>query len=121
MVWKRICAVSSIPKNALRRVDVEGIPLIVANFGAGFRAFPPVCPHMEEPLSESGILADCVLTCTKHLWAWDLRLDKMLGETEKPLRFYEVKVSDGDLYALIDNEIVYEFDGDDEEGDDFFS
>jgi nitrite reductase/ring-hydroxylating ferredoxin subunit len=121
MAWKKVCAVSAIQENALLKVNVDGISLVVANYGSGFRAFPPICPHMEEPLDESGILADCVLTCTKHLWAWDLRTDKMLGETEKPLRFYDVKVDRGDLYALIDHEIIYDFDGGEEESDDFFS
>ena len=41
---------------------------------SGFRAIPPLCPHMEEPLEESGIIANCALTCTKHLWSWDLQL-----------------------------------------------
>jgi toluene monooxygenase system ferredoxin subunit len=121
MAWKKICPASSVQENELLKVEIDGISLIVANYGGGFRAFPPICPHMEEPLEESGILADCVLTCTKHLWAWDLRSDKTLGETEKPLRFYELRVSDGDLYALIDHEIVYDFDGDEDESDDFFS
>jgi toluene monooxygenase system ferredoxin subunit len=77
---------------------------------------------MEEPLDESGVIANCVLTCTKHLWSWNLASLDMLGETERPLQSYETKEEDGKVFALIDKEIVYEFDeesgGDD---DDFFS
>jgi toluene monooxygenase system ferredoxin subunit len=45
MSWKRICAA-----NTLTNINVDGIAVIVANYGTGYRVFPPVCPHMEEPL-----------------------------------------------------------------------
>ena len=59
-------------RELLKKFTVDGIALVIANYGSGFRAIPPMCPHMEEPLEESGVIADCTLTCTKHLWSWDL-------------------------------------------------
>jgi toluene monooxygenase system ferredoxin subunit len=101
---------------------VDGVALVIANYGSGFRAIPPLCPHMEEPLEESGVIADCALTCTKHLWSWDLSSLAMLGETERPLKTYEVKLENDDVLAFIDKELVYEFeDEDDMADDDFFS
>jgi toluene monooxygenase system ferredoxin subunit len=121
MSWKRVCKTADVPANSLKKFWVDGIELIVVNYGSGFRAIPPICPHMEEPLEGSGVIADCTLTCTKHLWAWDLRsLDKM-GETEKALGIYEVRQEGDDLLAFVDKEIVYEFDEDDDmDDDDFF-
>jgi toluene monooxygenase system ferredoxin subunit len=76
---------------------------------------------MEEPLAESGVIANCTLTCTKHLWSWDLRSLEKLGETERPLGIYEVKQEGGDVLAFVDKEIVYEFDEEDDmDDDDFF-
>lgn len=121
MSWKRICKVTDVPKDSLKKFWVDGIALVVANYGSGFRAFPPVCPHMEEPLEESGIIADCTLTCTKHLWAWNLRTLDKLGETEKTLGIYETKQEGDNILVFVDKEIVYAFDDEDDmDDDDFF-
>jgi len=122
MTWKRICEVAEIPQNSVRQFNVDGTAIVIVNYGEGFRAIPPVCPHMEEPLAESGVVARCILTCTKHLWAWDLRTLKMQGETERPLKTYEVKEQNGMLLANIEAELRYDFDdeGGDSDDDDFF-
>ena len=122
MTWKRVCKVTDVPENELRKFTVDGVALVIANYGSGFRAIPPLCPHMEEPLEESGVIANCVLTCTKHLWSWDLSSLDMLGETERPLQSYGVKLENGDILAFIDKELVYEFEDEgDIQDDNFFS
>jgi len=122
MSWKQVCNAADVPANTLKKFVTGGVSLVVANYDGTFRALPPVCPHMEEPLEESGVIANCVLTCTKHLWAWNLASLDTLGEAEKPLQSYETKEEDGKVFAFIDKEIVYEFDEDDGDGDDdFFS
>ena len=63
--------------------------VIVVNYGEGVRVLPPICPHMEEPLEVSGVVANCKMTCTKHLWSWDLRSLCPQGETEKPSKTKE--------------------------------
>jgi toluene monooxygenase system ferredoxin subunit len=75
---------------------------------------------MEEPLEESGVVARCVLTCTKHLWAWNLETLEMQGETEKPLETYEVRQEDGAILVNFEEELTYEFDAEDADDDDFF-
>jgi toluene monooxygenase system ferredoxin subunit len=121
MSWRRICAADSVAEGQLKKFEVDGIPVILANYGGGVRAFPPVCPHMEEPLEESGLIEGKVLTCTKHLWQWDLESKEMAGsETEKPMHFYDVKQEGGDILAYIEEEHVYDFDEEDEMDDDAF-
>jgi toluene monooxygenase system ferredoxin subunit len=109
MTWKRICEAAEIPENSVKKFEVDGIALVVVNYGEGFRAIPPICPHMEEPLAESGVVARCILTCTKHLWAWDLRTLETQGEN-------------GALLANIESELTYDFDdaAGDSDDDDFF-
>jgi toluene monooxygenase system ferredoxin subunit len=122
MAWKRVCKVADVPENTLKKFTVDDVTFVIANYGGGCRAIPPLCPHMAEPLEESGVIANCALTCTKHLWSWDLNSLDMLGETERPLKTYEVKLENGDILAFIDKELVYEFeDEDDMADDDFFS
>ena len=123
MSWKKICAVTEVPENALQKYDVDGIEIMIANFGEGYRAFPPRCPHMEEPLCESGMLFDGMLTCSKHLWQWNLKTGEMIGMAEKELLFYDVKQEDGEVYAHIEQALVYEDDDEEDEEDeeDFFN
>ena len=66
MSWKRVCKASDVLADSLKQVSVDGIALLIVNYGRGWRAIPPLCPHMEEPLEASGVLAECRLTCTKH-------------------------------------------------------
>lgn len=114
MSWKYLCDVGDVAANTAKVVDAEGIAVLVVNYGQGFRAMPPICPHMEEPLEGSAIVANCVLTCTKHLWAWNLATLDMQGEAEKPLKTYDVKEEGGKLLALIEQELTYDFEEEDE-------
>jgi len=121
--WKKICAAAAVPENALEKFEVDGIDIIVANYGGGYRAFPPRCPHMEEPLCDSGVLFDGMLTCTKHLWQWDLGTGQRIGIAERELLFYDVKLDGDDIYAQVDEALVYEDseEDEDEDDDDFFN
>ena len=122
MAWKKICSVSDVPQNGIRKVSAGAFSVIVVNYGEGVRVLPPICPHMEEPLELSGVIANCKLTCTKHLWAWDLRTLSQQGETEKPLQEYKSRVVDGTIEAMVENEIAYDFSGEDDmDDDDFFN
>ena len=87
----------------------------MANYGGGFRAIPPICPHMEEPLEESGVDRSIAsLTCTKHLWAWDLRRSTMLGETEKAAQDLRGQAGRRTPAGLRRQGAVYEFEEDDD-------
>ena len=109
MAWKRICGADEVPENTAKKFDVDGILILVVNYGEGYRAIPPICPHMEEPLEESGVIVRCVLTCTKHLWSWDLKTLEMKGETEKPLKVYDIKQENDSILANVEEELAYEF------------
>lgn len=121
MSWKRICSVGDVPENSAKEFNIGAFSVVVINYGEGFRVLPPVCPHMEEPLEESGIIANCQMTCSKHLWSWNLRDLSMTGtETCKDLQPYASKVEDDQVLAQLDTEIVYEFEDEDELDDEAF-
>ena len=120
MNWKRICGINDVVENSVKKFDVDGIPILLVNYGSGYRAIPPICPHMEEPLEESAVVVRCIMTCTKHLWAWNLSTLEMQGETERPLMTYEVRQENDAILVNIENELTYEFESEDEDDDDFF-
>lgn len=118
MSWKRICTLDELKPDALREFDVDGISIVLARFDDDVRAIPPACPHMEEPLATSGLCSGGMLTCTKHLWQWDLETGEERGDAEKPLLMYDVKVEDGDVMVFVEKELEYEYEDDDDEDDD---
>lgn len=120
MAWKQICGTADVAENSVKKFDVDGVSILVVNYGSGFRAIPPICPHMEEPLEESGIVVRCTLTCSKHLWAWNLQTLEMQGETERPLKTYEIKEENGALLVNFEGELMYDFDSEGDDDDDFF-
>lgn len=109
MSWKPVCAIGDVAENSMKKFAVDGVEIIVANLGDEFRAFPPLCPHMEEPLAESGLCNGGVLTCTKHLWQWNMRTGEKMGPAERDLLMYDVKQENGTVYAFVAKELVYEY------------
>ncbi|OED36135.1 (2Fe-2S)-binding protein [Chromatiales bacterium (ex Bugula neritina AB1)] len=115
MSWKTVCSTDEVGEHSIKLFDVDGVSILVANVGDGFRAYPPVCPHMEEPLIESGICANGQLTCTKHLWQWDMRTGEPKGPAEKCMLLYEVKAENGQVLVNLEQELEYDFDEDDDD------
>lgn len=117
MTWKKACSVDDVAVDTLRRFEVDGIGVLVANLGDEFKAYPPACPHMEEPLEQSGICSGGLLTCTKHLWQWDMRTGEQRAPAEKPLLMYDVKLEGDDVMVYLERELEYEYE--EEDDDDF--
>jgi toluene monooxygenase system ferredoxin subunit len=115
--WQRICAAADVNDGELKRFQAGEIAVVVVGVGDDYRIIPPFCPHMAEPLHESGICRAGTLTCSKHLWQWNLLTGKEQGPAERPLLFYQSEVRDGEVWACVDKELVYEFD--EEDDDDF--
>ena len=115
--WHRVCATADVNDGELKRFQAGEITVVVVGVGDEYRIIPPFCPHMAEPLHESGICRAGTLTCSKHLWQWNLLTGKEQGPAERPLLFYQSEVRDGEVWACVEKELVYEFD--EEDDDDF--
>ena len=120
--WIKVCLVEDVPENKIKKFPVGDFDIVIANYGDGLRAFPPVCPHMREPLDVSGFLDNGVLTCGKHIWQWDLRAcTKASTMTEENLLFYELKQEDGYILVDISEQLSYAWEEEEElDDDDFF-
>jgi toluene monooxygenase system ferredoxin subunit len=117
MTWTKVCEKSDIPEGSIKKVWARiggGIPIAVAHHKRGFVAIPPVCPHLEEPLEESGLVMGCKLTCTKHLWSWDLETLELQDEAELPLKTYDVKVEGSNIMVYVTEQLEYNFDEDED-------
>lgn len=114
MNWQVACAADDVAENKIKPCEIDGISIIVVRVDDGFRAYPPVCPHMEEYLEDSGICGRGVMTCDRHLWQWDMKTGEPMGPAEKPLLMYEVKEQNGNVMVFLEQELEYEFDDDDD-------
>jgi toluene monooxygenase system ferredoxin subunit len=107
---KRLCSADDIAANGMRKLEVDGVPVLVARVDDEFFAYPPFCPHMAEPLEVSGVCDGGMLTCTKHLWQWDMRTGAEEGMAEKPLLLYPVTREGDEVWIDIDRELAYDYD-----------
>ena len=72
MAWKVACNEGAIGQNDMKEFDVDGVTVLLARVGEEYFAYPPLCPHQEEPLRK-GLCDSEWITCFKHIWQWDLR------------------------------------------------
>lgn len=107
---KRLCSASDIAENGMKKLDVDGVPVLVARVDGEFFAYPPLCPHMAEPLEISGVCDAGMLTCTKHLWQWNMRTGAEEGMAEKPLLLYPVTREGDEIWIDIESELAYDYD-----------
>lgn len=88
----------------MKRVELEGKPVVVARVGAEYFAFGGNCPHYGAPLNE-GVLNGHTLMCPWHHACFDLRT---AARTEPPafndLARYPVSVSDGQVLVTLPND-----------------
>lgn len=110
MSWTKVCTVGDVAENAFRKFEANGIAVVVANVGGEFYAYPPLCPHMAEPLEISGVCDGSVLTCTKHLWQWDMRTGAVMGMAERELLMYPVSLKGDDVVVNLEKELTYNYD-----------
>jgi len=110
MAWTKACNVADVEENSFRKFEVNGVPLLIANVEGQFFAYPPLCPHMAEPLEISGVCDGKVLTCTKHLWQWEMRTGNPMGMAERELLMYPVSMNGTDVMVDLEKELVYDYD-----------
>jgi 3-phenylpropionate/trans-cinnamate dioxygenase ferredoxin subunit len=101
--YVRVAAEADLPPNKLLQVDVDGMKVCLANADGRLYAFADNCSHRDFPLS-AGTIDDGTIECVWH----GARFDMATGRATrlpaiKPIRTYEVKVEDGDIYIAVDD------------------
>lgn len=94
-----VCKLSDIPTNGIKDFVIEGGEnVLIANFSERYYAYGGKCPHQGTCLAE-GFYDGAVLTCSKHLWQWDITSGKPIGLAEAPLEGYQVEIEDGEIFV----------------------
>jgi 3-phenylpropionate/trans-cinnamate dioxygenase ferredoxin component len=98
----RVASLSDIPCGAMRYVEIDGLPIALANVAGTIYAFGDSCRHAGGPLS-SGLLIDDTVTCPWHGWTYSVRTGKaIVPPIGIRIPTYEVRVEGQDVYVVID-------------------
>lgn len=92
--WQVACDAADFEGEELLECSAGGRDILLVRTETGIVACPAMCPHMEERLAH-GIVDGNVLTCSKHLWQWDLCTGDPIGLAEQPISVAPVRTEDG--------------------------
>ena len=93
----KVATVDEIPSGGMKKVDVNGQQILVANVGGKFYAIGRVCTHTGGPLDQ-GKLDGNMVTCPWHGSKFDVTSGEVKNPpATEPEPAYEVKVEGSDI------------------------
>lgn len=94
--WEAACDAADFDGEEMMECRAGEREILLVRVGDRIVACPAVCPHMEERLA-FGFADGNVLTCSKHLWQWDLETGDPLGIAERHLAVAPVRIENGKI------------------------
>ncbi len=87
-------------------VEVDGLPVAIANVEGEFFAFGNFCPHQATPLGGQPLQRKCVIVCPEHHSMYDVRSGDCVMASddgfEGHLKMYETRVVDDVVQVSLD-------------------
>jgi len=96
--WHRLGAVEELPEEEISFLEVAGRHLFVSLTRDRIKVFDSRCPHQVTDIPHLA-LEGSKLTCPKHNWAFDAKTGECTQIGNRPLREFEHKIKDGQLFA----------------------
>jgi nitrite reductase/ring-hydroxylating ferredoxin subunit len=98
----RVASLADIPPGAMRYVEIDGLPIALANVGGTIYAFSDACRHQGGPLS-AGVLIDDTVTCPWHGWTYSVRTGKaIVPPVAIRIPTYEARVVGDDVFVTVE-------------------
>ncbi|QTG80823.1 Rieske 2Fe-2S domain-containing protein [Arthrobacter crystallopoietes] len=95
--WQTVLAESELSEGHLRKVDLDGVSVVLYRDGGQIHALDSVCSHMGGPLEE-GTVSDGCVTCPWHGSTFRLSDGGIVrGPASNPQPVYEARVIDGGI------------------------
>jgi 3-phenylpropionate/trans-cinnamate dioxygenase ferredoxin subunit len=99
-----VCGVDELPSGARRRIDADGITVIVVNCDGALLAIEDVCSHDGAPLDDGPI--DCAagtIQCPRHGSLFDLRSGRPKTlPAYMPVETFAVEIDGGRVVVIVD-------------------
>lgn len=96
--WRVACDAADLDGEEMLECSAGDREILLVRVEDRIVACPAICPHMEERLAH-GFSDGNVLTCTKHLWQWDLNTGAPVGLAEQPLAVAPVRIEGGKVFV----------------------
>lgn len=96
---------SDFPEDKLKKVEVKGKEILVANVKGKLYAIGDVCTHEKCSLSD-GMLQNDVVVCPCHYAHFDVKTGKNVekpftGEDMEDEPSYEIKIKDDNVFLIL--------------------
>ena len=96
--WSYLADEADVQRGVLRAADFAGVPVVLTRTDDGIIALADRCTHRGGPLHEGELRDGCVV-CPWHGSAFALDGSVVQGPATRPQSAYEVRVTDGQVYA----------------------
>jgi toluene monooxygenase system ferredoxin subunit len=96
--WQLACDADELEGEEMLECRAGGRDILLVRTDAGVVACPAMCPHMDEPLAH-GFAEGNVLTCSKHLWQWDLQTGAPIGLAEVGITVAPVRIEGDKVFV----------------------
>lgn len=98
----RVASLAEIPPGALRYVEVDGLPMALANVDGQIYAIGDSCRHEGASLACGALVGDTV-ACPWHGWTYSLRTGKaIVPPVGIRVPSYPVRVDGDDVLVTVD-------------------
>jgi len=94
--WHDVIALDALKQNEVTYIHAEDRDLFIYYGNETVKVFDSHCPHQVTNIPELA-LEDCILTCPKHKWKFDIRTGECIQKGNRPLNQFESRVEDGRL------------------------
>ena len=97
----RICQAGDIAPGAMKSVEPNGVPVLIANVGGVYFAVGDVCSHARSRLSDGYLHEDaCTVECATHNAIFSLQTGEALEfPADEPIPTYGIEIVGDDLYV----------------------
>ncbi|MEK6443876.1 Rieske 2Fe-2S domain-containing protein [Pseudonocardia sp. T1-2H] len=105
MTWQVLCSAHEVVADEIKECTLpDGGRAIAVRFASGeVKVFQGTCPHQKRALADGDLYGD-VLTCSAHMWEFDLQTGDGLNGTPAGLAEYPTKIEGDDV--LVDASLV---------------
>jgi naphthalene 1,2-dioxygenase system ferredoxin subunit len=101
LTFRKVASLSDFDSSSVKRLEVEGLSIMIIRLGSEYHALDAVCTHEETDLSR-GIITGEHITCPLHLSRFSIRTGEVDNPpAEEPLHKYELKIVGRDILVDI--------------------
>lgn len=96
--WHDVASLDDVPMLEVAYFETDGRHVFVYRNDEDIRVYDSRCPHQVTDIPHLA-LEGKRLTCPKHNWAFDIESGECVAIGSRPLRRFEHKITDGQLFA----------------------